>query len=195
MTIVFQELSDRRQARLAPNERVLWCGKGRPVAVHDGMFAACFAGLLLCALATALAVKVLPALGDSPSWQGFRIPAMLLFVAFLLAGLWLLLAPLRHWLVTCANVWAITDRRVIRFCGPFVRTWESERLLDEPEWYFLDDEADRDFAFGRHRRGLRLVVDCIESVPAADVPQVEAALLRLAELRRATRGSGRVNAS
>lgn len=84
MTLLLHELTDFQQARIAPGEQVLWCGKGRPVAWFDGaihrksppvfgmvmlMVTVCF-----CALMVTLLVRA----GDTP------IPIYFLFVPILI---------------------------------------------------------------------------------------------------------------
>ena len=195
MTMMFQELSERRQRQIGLDEQVLWCGKGRPVAWHDGAIGSCVMGLVTCVFVGAFASVVLPDLFRSRAATGVRLGgaavAIVVLGAFVTLGLSLLLSPFWHWLGTRSYVWVITSRRVLRFWGPFVSVWNGSEtgccLLDEPEWKFLDDGG-RDFAFGRSS-GKHKTDVLIESVPPEDVPQVEFALLRLAKLRREARES------
>ena len=195
MTMLFQELSERRQRQIDLDEQVLWCGKGRPVTWHDGAIGSCVMGLVTCVFVGAFASMVFPDLFRSRAATGVRLGgaavAIVVVGAFVTLGLSLLLSPFWHWLGTRSYVWVITSRRVLRFWGPFVSVWDGSEtgscLLDEPEWKFLDDGG-RNFAFGQSC-GKHKTEVLIESVPPEDVPQVESALLRLAKLRREARES------
>jgi len=194
MTMMFQELSERRQRRLDADEQVLWCGKGRPVSWHDGAIGSCVMGFFICVFVGVFAAVVLPGVFGGQSSGGVRFGAealaTVLITLFGSVGISQLFAPFWHWLATRAYVWVITNRRVLRFNGPFVTVWEGAgivySLLEEPAWEFLDDGG-RNFAFGES--GSKQKTDIIESVPPEDVPRVESALLRLAKLRREARES------
>lgn len=191
MTLLVQELPEHQQKRIAFDEQVLWCGKGRPVAWFDGAISSCLIGLILSVFVGIFACLFLPSLFTNRAETGVRLGALAFslvwFGIFIPSSLALLLAPFWHWLGTRRTVWVITDRRVLRLRGKGFREWRDDELLEEPEWIFMDDGG-RDFAFGQHRSssksGSHMEQVLIESVPPEDVPRVESALLRLAELRK-----------
>lgn len=191
MTLLLQELPEDQQQRIAFDEQVLWCGKGRPVAWFNGAVGSCVMGLFVSVFVGFFSCLVLPDLfGGQASggvqWHGAAI-LLVWFGFFIPLSLSLLFAPLWHWLGTRRAVWVITDRRVLRLRGKGCREWKDDELLEDPEWTFLDDGG-RNFAFGQHRvsskHGAHWEHDMIESVPAEDADRVKSALLRLAELRK-----------
>lgn len=177
MTLTIQSLPERWQQRIDSDEQVLWCGKTRPSAWNVDTVLCSFVGVALCALTGFTAYHLS---GVERGAVFFWVIATLFVFLPGGVGLGLSLSPLWHWLRTRSQVWVITNRRVLRFLGPFMREWKGKNLLDEPEWLFLDDEG-RDFAFGRH--GSKR--DFIESVSQEDSAWVESALVRLANTRRA----------
>lgn len=189
MTFLVQELPEHLQARITPEEQVLWCGKGRPVAWFDGAIGQCVIGVVVLAFLCFFGSVVISATDfESVSLVGKVMPVVF-FAVFGLIDISLLFAPLWHWCATRRAVWVITDRRVLCFRGRSCDEWKESALVEEPEWEFLYDDGGRDFVFGQHRvssrHGSHWEHDRIESVPPEDVARVEAALLRLAECRKA----------
>lgn len=189
MTLLMQELPLSLQARIAPDEQVQWCGKGRPVAWFDGAIGQCIIGVVILAFLCFFGSLVIPSINsESVSLSGV-VTAVVFFAVFGLIDISLLFAPLWHWCATRRAIWVITDRRVLCFRGRSCDEWKDSALVEEPEWEFLYDDGGRDFIFGQHRvsskHGSHWEHDRIESVPPEDVARVEAALLRLAECRKA----------
>ena len=188
MTLLLQELPTWMQARIASGEQVLWCGKGRPVAWFDGAIGQCIMGFFVSLFLAFFGSIMIPAtFSESTSLFG-KIVVVVFHVLFGLMGVSLLLSPFWHWCATRRAVWVITTRRVLRFRGKGCREWKDDELLEEPEWEFLYDDGGRNFAFGQHyvssKHGSHWEEDRIESVPPEDVARVEAALIRLAEIRK-----------
>ena len=188
MTFLVQELPEHLQARITPEEQVLWCGKGRPVAWFDGAIGQCVIGVVVLAFLCFFGSVVISATDfESVSLVGKVMPVVF-FAVFGLIDISLLFAPLWHWCATRRAIWVITDRRVLCFRGRSCDEWKDSALVEEPEWEFLYDDGGRNFAFGQHyvssKHGSHWEEDRIESVPPEDVARVEAALIRLAEIRK-----------
>lgn len=117
-----------------------------------------------------------------------KIVFALFALPFAGVALGLLLSPLWHWIYTRGSVWVITDRRVIRFFGPFAKSWGQDKLFEHVEWS-SSGHGCLDFAFSEHwvnsKGGGYMMTDCIENVRKKDVPFVKAAFLRLSECWRA----------
>lgn len=188
MTLLPQEIPECLQARIAADEQVLWCGKGRPVAWFDGAVGQCVIGFLLLLVTVFFGSALAPAAFRAANSIAGKVGALAFCILFGAIAINLLFAPLWHWCATRRAVWVITDRRVLRFRGKRCCEWKDGELLEEPEWEFLYDDGGRDFVFGQHRvaskRGSHWERDRIESVPPEDVARVEAALVRLAEIRK-----------
>lgn len=189
MTLLLQELPASLQSRIAPDEQVLWCGKGRPVAWFEGVVGQCIMGAIILAfLCFSGSVVISATESESASLTG-NVTVAAFHLVFGLICVRLLFAPFWHWCATRRAVWVITDRRVLCFHGWNYGEWKEDKLIEEPEGKVLSDDGGRDFVFGRHRvyskHGSYWERDRIESVPPEDVARVEAALLRLAENRRA----------
>ena len=188
MTLLLQELPTYLQVCIAPDEQVLWCGKGRPVAWFAGAVGRCIMGVALLMFLSFFGSIVIPELCSGSVSVSGKVTAVAFFALFGLICSSLLLAPFWHWCATRRAVWVITDRRVFRFRGRSYREWKDSELVEEPEWEFLYDDGGRSFVFGQHRvsskYGSHWEQDRIESVPPEDVARVEAALLRLAECRK-----------
>ncbi|MGN0854879.1 MAG: hypothetical protein ACI4R9_05090 [Kiritimatiellia bacterium] len=189
MTILLQELPVYQQARIAPDEQVLWCGKGRPVAWFPGAVGQCIMGFLLLMVLSFFGSVFVPTTFRESTTLAGKVVVVAFHVLFGTICASLLFAPFWHWLATRRAVWVITDRRVLCLRGRRCDVWRDDRLLEEPEWEVVCDDGGRDFVFGQHfvssRHGSRWERDRIESVPPEDVARVEAALLRLTECRMA----------
>lgn len=189
MKFMLHELSECIQSQIAPEEQVLWCGKGRPVAWFDGAIGQSIMGFFLLIALTFFGSIFIPVLYSETVSLAGKAEIIAFHIIFGVICISLLFAPLWHWCATRRFVWVITNRRVLRFRGRSYREWKDSELLENPEWEFLYDDGGRDFVFGQHRvsskRGSYMQRDRIESVPPEDVARVEAALIRLAECRKA----------
>jgi len=168
---------------------VFWCGKTRATAIFDGWPIDVIFGAVVCAFFSPFAVKIYgDIVFEARTPLVVRIGLTLFLVPFEVLGLGILLSPLWHWLLTRGSVWAITDRRVVRFFGPFVKTWRREKMFERVEWA-KGRRGCRDFAFAEHwvssKGGGHMETDCIAGVRKEDVPFVEAAFHRLEEIKRA----------
>jgi len=184
------ELSAYQRGKLAPDEQVFWCGKTRASAMFDGWPSAVIFGVIVCAFLSPFAWKIYgDIVFEAQTPLVVRIGLWLFLVPFEVLGLGFLLSPLWHWILTCGSVWAITDRRVVRFFGPFVKTWRREKMFDRVVWAKAKRGC-RDFAFAEHwvsgKGGGHMTTDCIANVRPEDAPFVEAAFRRLEEIKRVT---------
>lgn len=187
MRIECAKVPERLQRRIAADEQVLWCGKGRPVVRFVGYISDCIAGVILLGILSFFGFTFTPIVFS----ENVSICGMILFAAFFLCFgsicVYLLFSPFWHWLGTSHTVWVITDKRVLRLCYGSCREWKDDELLDRPNWVCLPDGG-RNFAFGQHKvsskHNTHWEHDIIESVPAEDVAVVEAALVRLSVLRK-----------
>jgi len=182
------ELSAYQRARLAADEQVFWCGKTRASAMFDGWPIVVIFGAVACAFICPMLWKVLGHVAfNEHTPLAVRIFFALFCVPFAAFGLGFLLSPLWHWILTRGSVWAITDRRVVRFFGPFAKTWWREKMFERVVWA-KGRRGCHDFAFAEHwvsSKGGHMATDCIAGVRQEDVPFVEAAFHRLEEIKRA----------
>jgi len=179
------ELTARQRVKLAPDEQVFWCGKARPTAWFGAGPLTVIVGAIICAFGGTFMWGVCLDVRKPLVAKSVTLVGCVLFNGF---GLRCLLSPLGHWMLTRGSVWAITDRRVVRFFGPFVKSWPREEMLEHVEWTEARHGC-RDFAFAEHwvsgKRGGRMVTDSLANVRAEDAPLVEAAFRRLEEITRA----------
>lgn len=187
---MFRELTSYQRGKLAPDEQVFWCGKTRATAWFDGWPIVVIFGVIVCAFVSPFAWKIYgDIVFEAQTPLVVRIGLWLFLVPFEVLGFGILLSPLWHWILTYGSVWAITDRRVVRFFGPFVKTWWREKMFERVEWA-KGRRGGRDFAFAEHwassKHGGHTETDRIAGVRKEDVPFVEAAFHRLEEIKRAS---------
>ena len=130
MTIRNQELPPEAVTRrLASGERLIWWDRPDPVryARRDANFGVLFGVFFL---------------GFAIFWMttAYRAPgAFFLFgIPFVLAGLWMVTAPLRAYRAAHTTAFALTDKRVLIVTGSTVRA----RLLDHIEYVETESGAD-----------------------------------------------------
>lgn len=185
---MFQELSDRCRRRIAQDEQVLWCGRGRPKVDCGGtVVTSIFSAILICAYFSPLGIHI-------GRWMGLDLGTLnaeiMVWVAMFVFGfvITMVISLLCHRVSTGRAVWVITNSRVYWFLGPFTRVWNYDLQLPAPRWNELADGGRR-FVFGQHYIQTKthgyFVEDAIESVPPEDVPYVETALMQLAKFREA----------
>jgi len=171
------ELTAYQRNRLAVDERVFWCGKTRPTAWFGAWPLFVALGILICAISSPVVWHFSHVVLDSRAPLAIRIFFAILSLTFEGVGLSFMLSPLGSWIRSHGGVWAITDRRVVRFFGPFVRSWRSGDLFEHVEWAEAG-HGRLDFAFAE-RRGRYKKTYCIENVRWADVPAVKEAFRQL----------------
>lgn len=184
------ELTAYQRSRLAADEQVFWCGKTRPVARFAAWPLFVVFGVVACAMAMfspfLRSVWWLVRRDGTPT--AVKIGFALFALPFVGVALGFLLSPLWHWIYTRGSVWVITDLRVIRFFGPFAKSWGYDKLFEYVEWSSAGHGC-LDFAFSEHwvnsKGGGYMMTDCIENVRKKGVPFVKAAFQRLSECRRA----------
>lgn len=111
---------------------------GWQIPVAFGVVASAFIGPFLWKIFGGIVFDVRHPLAVRIFFALFCLP----FAAF---GLGFLFCPLWHWLLTRGSVWAITDRRVIRFFGPFVKTWWRVKMFDRVVTAFLSENPEMEF--------------------------------------------------
>ena len=148
------ELTAYQRSRLAADEQVFWCGKTRPVARFAAWPLFVVFGVVACAMAMfspfLRSVWWLVRKDGTPA--AVKIGFALFALPFVGVALGFLLSPLWHWIYTRGSVWVITDRRVIRFFGPFAKSWGYDKLFEYVEWSSAGHGC-LDFAFSEHWDG------------------------------------------
>ncbi len=181
------ELTAYQRSRLAANEQVFWCGTTRPVARFAAWPLFVVIGVVVGAMFSPFLRVVWGLVRRDGTPTAVKIVFALFALPFAGVALGLLLSPLWHWIRTRGSVWVITDRRVIRFFGPFAKSWGCDKLFEHVAWSSVGHGC-LDFAFSEHwdrRKGSGyMTTDCIENVRMEDVPFVKAAFQRLSECRR-----------
>ena len=179
------ELTAYQRSRLEENEQVFWCGTTRPVARFAAWPLFVVFGVVACAMFSPFLRVVWGLVRRDETPTAVKIVFVLFSLPFVGVALGFLLSPLWHWIRTRGSVWVISDRRVIRFFGPFAKSWGVDKLFEHVEWSSAGHGC-LDFAFSEHWDwgGRCMTTDCIESVRKKDVPFVKAAFQRLTECRQ-----------
>lgn len=182
MTMLFHELPEHLQRRIAADEQVLWCGKGRPTPFLRGFWPRMMAGCMAAAfLYWTFPDRVLAELAKGgENLSAFDVLPALVYSFFAAIDIWLLLTPLYYWILSLGTTWVVTNRSVTSFFGPFTHTWMRSEWLD-PVRVETRGNGCSDFLFMERgllitmkNRGEVKVEAGIENVPPEDAKQLTA---------------------